>query len=214
MARLLHAIWTNEAASPASCAFIRRTMGLQPWQHRLSAGFPHDEVSVSGKTGTFGVVRHEAGVVELPDGRAYTAVVFTQAARRSSARRPSGRSAGRCRGPIPHAVALALAGHTPHRPRCSRARRTPPGRSEQFPGGIPRCRGPIPSSVWGDGRPATHPLEALPADSGGVGREGGLHDVVGEPSAWSGPGVTAGTGGSGGHRPRAPRRSPGPRSGR
>ncbi|WP_354670979.1 serine hydrolase [Streptomyces sp. MA15] len=81
IARLLHAIWTNEAASPANCAFIRRTMGLQPWQHRLSAGFPYDDVSVSGKTGTFGVMRHEAGVVELADGRTYTAVVFTQAAR-------------------------------------------------------------------------------------------------------------------------------------
>ncbi|MFI8834956.1 serine hydrolase [Streptomyces afghaniensis] len=81
IARLLHAIWTNEAASPDNCAFIRRTMGLQPWQHRLSAGFPYDEVAVSGKTGTFGVMRHEAGVVELADGRAYTAVVFTQAAR-------------------------------------------------------------------------------------------------------------------------------------
>ncbi|MGV2919213.1 serine hydrolase, partial [Streptomyces alfalfae] len=36
---------------------------------------------VSGKTGTFGTMRHEAGVEELPDGGVYTAVVFTQAAR-------------------------------------------------------------------------------------------------------------------------------------
>jgi beta-lactamase class A len=81
MARLLRAIWTDEAASPDACAFVRRTMGLQPWQHRLAAGFPYDEVALYGKTGTFGVMRHEAGVVELPDGRTYTAVVFTQAAR-------------------------------------------------------------------------------------------------------------------------------------
>ncbi|MGI5351337.1 serine hydrolase [Streptomyces sp. CA-250714] len=81
MARLLRAVWLDEAAAPGSCAFIRRTMGLQPWQHRLAAGFPYDEVTVYGKTGTFGVMRHEAGVVELADGRAYTAVVFTQAAR-------------------------------------------------------------------------------------------------------------------------------------
>ncbi|WP_431981817.1 serine hydrolase [Streptomyces qinglanensis] len=81
MAALLRAVWLDEAASPGSCAFMRATMGLQPWQHRLAAGFPYDEVAVYGKTGTFGAMRHEAGVVELADGRGYTAVVFTQAAR-------------------------------------------------------------------------------------------------------------------------------------
>ncbi|MBO8194809.1 serine hydrolase [Streptomyces oryzae] len=81
MARLLRAVWLDEAASPAGCAFIRRTMALQPWQHRLASGFPYDEVAVYGKTGTFGVMRHEAGVVELAGGRTYTAVVFTEAAR-------------------------------------------------------------------------------------------------------------------------------------
>ncbi|MFI8854464.1 serine hydrolase [Streptomyces sp. NPDC053499] len=81
MAHLLRAIWLDEAASPDSCAFMRRTMGLQPWQHRLASGFPYDDVAVYGKTGTFGAMRHEAGVVQLADGRLYTAVVFTQAAR-------------------------------------------------------------------------------------------------------------------------------------
>ncbi|MFI0240493.1 serine hydrolase [Streptomyces sp. NPDC016845] len=81
MARLLRGIWTDAAASPAGCAFIRRTMRLQPWQHRLAAGFPHDHVAVYGKTATFGSMRHEAGVVEFADGATYTAVVFTQAAR-------------------------------------------------------------------------------------------------------------------------------------
>ncbi|MEV0122204.1 serine hydrolase [Streptomyces sp. NPDC050703] len=81
MARLLRAIWTDGAASAESCAFMRRTMGQQAWSHRLASGFPYDDVTVSGKTGTFGTMRHEAGVVELPDGGVYTAVVFTQAAR-------------------------------------------------------------------------------------------------------------------------------------
>ncbi|WP_432109034.1 serine hydrolase [Streptomyces sp. AA1529] len=81
LAVLLRAVWLDEAASPGSCAFMRATLGLQPWQHRLAAGFPYDEVAVYGKTGTFGAMRHEAGVVELADGRGYTAVVFTQAAR-------------------------------------------------------------------------------------------------------------------------------------
>lgn len=56
-------------------------MGTQAWAHRLASGFPYDDVTVYGKTGTFGSMRHEAGVVELADGSAYTAVVFTQAAR-------------------------------------------------------------------------------------------------------------------------------------
>ncbi|WP_329455927.1 serine hydrolase [Streptomyces sp. NBC_01497] len=81
MARLLRAVWTGRAASPESCGFMRDVMGKQPWNHRLASGFPYDDVRVSGKTGTFGAMRHEAGVVELADGSAYTAVVFTQAAR-------------------------------------------------------------------------------------------------------------------------------------
>lgn len=84
MARLLRAIWTDDAASAESCAWMRETMGRQAWSHRLAGGFPYDDVTVSGKTGTFGTMRHEAGVVELPDGAVYTAVVFTQAARADS----------------------------------------------------------------------------------------------------------------------------------
>ncbi|MEU0354379.1 serine hydrolase [Streptomyces cyaneofuscatus] len=80
-ARLLRAIWTDEAASRASCSFMRAAMLTQPWTHRLASGFPYDDVTVHGKTGTFGSMRHEAGVVELADGSVYTAVVFTQAAR-------------------------------------------------------------------------------------------------------------------------------------
>ncbi|MDX2404707.1 class A beta-lactamase-related serine hydrolase [Streptomyces microflavus] len=81
IARLLRAIWTDEAASPGSCSFMRAAMGTQAWAHRLASGFPYDDVTVYGKTGTFGSMRHEAGVVELADGSVYTAVVFTQAAR-------------------------------------------------------------------------------------------------------------------------------------
>ncbi|MFF7192464.1 serine hydrolase [Streptomyces sp. NPDC008079] len=81
IAVLLRAIWTDEAASAARCAFMRDVMRRQPWTHRLASGFPYDDITVYGKTGTFGSLRHEAGVVEFPDGTAYTAVVFTQAAR-------------------------------------------------------------------------------------------------------------------------------------
>ncbi|MEE1736592.1 class A beta-lactamase-related serine hydrolase [Streptomyces sp. BE147] len=81
MARLLRAIWTDRAASGEHCSVMREIMSRQPWTHRLASGFPYDDVAVYGKTGTFGAMRHEAGVVEFPDGSAYTAVVFTQAAR-------------------------------------------------------------------------------------------------------------------------------------
>ncbi|MFD0020560.1 serine hydrolase [Streptomyces sp. NPDC058382] len=84
MARLLRAIWTGEAASADGCAFMREAMRRQPWTHRLASGFPYDDVTVYGKTGTFGSLRHEAGVVELADGSTYTAVVFTRAARADS----------------------------------------------------------------------------------------------------------------------------------
>lgn len=76
MSRLLKMIWTDEAAEPQACAEARRILGLQVWPHRLSSGFPSDDIKISGKTGTIGVVRNEVGVVEFPDGRRYAASVF------------------------------------------------------------------------------------------------------------------------------------------
>lgn len=73
---LLHLLWTDRAASPSACAEARRIMGRQVWPHRLSSGFPDDDVVVSGKTGTLGIVRNEIGVVEYPDGRRYAVAVF------------------------------------------------------------------------------------------------------------------------------------------
>ena len=80
MTRLLGAVWRDEAASPESCAELRRLMGLQVWPHRLSAGFPDDEVVVSGKTGTLPGLRIEVGVVETGDGRRTAVAVFTRSA--------------------------------------------------------------------------------------------------------------------------------------
>lgn len=80
MARLLGAVWRDEAASPESCAELRRLMGLQVWPHRLSAGFPDDDVAVSGKTGTLPGLRIEVGVVETADGRRTAVAVFTRSA--------------------------------------------------------------------------------------------------------------------------------------
>ncbi|MBG0828098.1 serine hydrolase [Planomonospora sp. ID67723] len=77
-ARLLAMIWRDEAASPGSCGWMRRLLGLQVWPHRLASGFPYDDVAVSGKTGTLPTLRNEAGVVEYPDGGRYAVAVFTR----------------------------------------------------------------------------------------------------------------------------------------
>lgn len=74
--RMLQLLWTDQAADAAACAEARRIMGLQVWSHRLSSGFPRDDVRISGKTGTIGVVRNEIGVVEFPDGRRVAIAVF------------------------------------------------------------------------------------------------------------------------------------------
>ncbi|GAA2380145.1 serine hydrolase [Nonomuraea africana] len=75
---LLGLIWRDEAASAEQCAWMRRLLGLQVWPHRLSSGFPYDDVAVSGKTGTLPTLRAEAGVVEYPDGGRYAVAVFTR----------------------------------------------------------------------------------------------------------------------------------------
>lgn len=74
--RLLAAIWRDEAIDPAGCAEVRRLMALQVAPHRLTSGFPNDDVAISGKTGTLRHVRNEIGVVEYPDGGRYAVAVF------------------------------------------------------------------------------------------------------------------------------------------
>ncbi|MFB4313096.1 serine hydrolase [Actinomadura sp. 21ATH] len=78
IARLLASIWRDEAAPADACAQMRRLFGLQVWPHRLSSGFPFDDVRVSGKTGTLPTIRNEVGVVEYPDGGRYAVAVFTR----------------------------------------------------------------------------------------------------------------------------------------
>ncbi|NUW41116.1 serine hydrolase [Nonomuraea rhodomycinica] len=77
-AELFGLIWRDEAASPASCAWMRSVLNKQVWPHRLASGFPYDDVDVSGKTGSLPTLRAEAGVVEYPDGGRYAVAVFTR----------------------------------------------------------------------------------------------------------------------------------------
>jgi beta-lactamase class A len=81
MTRLLAAIWSDRAASPARCRFAREVLGAQVWQHRLRSGFPPVGVRVAGKTGTLAAVRNEVGVVQFDGERPVAVAVFTRAAR-------------------------------------------------------------------------------------------------------------------------------------
>ncbi|MET7282337.1 serine hydrolase [Kribbella sp. NPDC005582] len=84
MTLLLRRLWSGDLLSVAQTDFVKATMHRQTFQHRLASGFPHDSIKVAGKTGTFGALRHEVGVVTLPAGDAYAVAVFTLAARADS----------------------------------------------------------------------------------------------------------------------------------
>jgi beta-lactamase class A len=81
MTLLLSRLWTGELLSAAQTDFVKATMHRQIFQHRLASAFPHDGIRVAGKTGTFGALRHEVGVVTLPAGDAYAVAIFTLTAR-------------------------------------------------------------------------------------------------------------------------------------
>ncbi|MEV0848302.1 serine hydrolase [Streptomyces sp. NPDC049954] len=76
---LLAKVWRGEACAGPWGEELLRVLGLQTWQHRLASGFPFDDVRVSGKTGSLLSLRHEAGVVEYPDGRRYAVAFYTRA---------------------------------------------------------------------------------------------------------------------------------------
>ncbi|MGW2862206.1 serine hydrolase [Streptomyces sp. NPDC001205] len=80
IAALLTAVWRDDVCEGPWGEELRAVLGVQAWSHRLASGFPFDDVRVSGKTGTLPTLRHEAGVVEYPDGGRYAVAVFTRAA--------------------------------------------------------------------------------------------------------------------------------------
>lgn len=85
--KLLAALWTDAAATPAASATARGIMAQQIWPHRLSSGFP-EGVQIAAKTGTVPTWRNEAGVVTYPDGRQFAVAVFTRA-KSAADRQPS-----------------------------------------------------------------------------------------------------------------------------
>ncbi|MGH3400474.1 MAG: serine hydrolase [Streptosporangiaceae bacterium] len=81
-ATLLRLIWLDEAGPADACAPVRQAMARQVTRQRLALGFPRHGVQVAAKSGTLlGLIRNEAGVITMPDGRRYAAAVFTRADR-------------------------------------------------------------------------------------------------------------------------------------
>ncbi len=72
--RLLRLVWTDAAAPPRACAFVRDLMARQLVRTRIASGFGPD-VRVSVKSGTLPGLRMEAGVIEYPDGGRYAVAV-------------------------------------------------------------------------------------------------------------------------------------------
>jgi beta-lactamase class A len=76
--KLLEAIWSDRAASPAACERVRAIMAQQIWPHRLASGF-EGNIRYAAKTGTMPGIRNEVGVIGFPDGRSFAVAVFTRA---------------------------------------------------------------------------------------------------------------------------------------
>jgi len=77
MTRLLHAVWSDEAASEAACADLRQAMAGQVTR-RLAPAVP-DGGGLAAKSGSFfGRVRNEIGVITAPTGERYALAVLTR----------------------------------------------------------------------------------------------------------------------------------------
>lgn len=61
--------------------WVRESLRLQAWRHRIGSGFPHDDVGIYAKTGTLGRLRHEAAVIEFPHEHRIAVAVLTKSAR-------------------------------------------------------------------------------------------------------------------------------------
>lgn len=81
MVTLLRQLWGGRLVRGEQLSFVQAAMRNQVWPHRLRAGFPYRSVRIAGKTGTLGALRHEVGVIELPNEPPYAVAVLTRAAR-------------------------------------------------------------------------------------------------------------------------------------
>ncbi|GGP50177.1 serine hydrolase [Saccharothrix coeruleofusca] len=77
-ADLLHGLWRPTTVRPAVAARVRELMGDNVMRHRLAPDFASDSARWSSKTGTLLNLRHEVGVVEHDDGRAFAVAALTE----------------------------------------------------------------------------------------------------------------------------------------
>ncbi|WP_420082577.1 serine hydrolase (plasmid) [Streptomyces sp. JL4002] len=75
---LLQALWTPSVIHPETAARVRGLMAHNLLRHRLAPDFSTDASRWSSKTGTLLNLRHEIGVVEHSDGRAFAITVLTE----------------------------------------------------------------------------------------------------------------------------------------
>ncbi|MFD7658543.1 serine hydrolase [Actinosynnema sp. NPDC059797] len=75
---LLHGLWRPTTVHPAVAARVRELMGDNVVRHRLAPDFTSDSSRWSSKTGTLLNLRHEVGVVEHDDGRAFAVAALTE----------------------------------------------------------------------------------------------------------------------------------------
>jgi beta-lactamase class A len=75
---VLRLLWSRTGRAHA---LVRDAMAQQAWRHRIGSGFPHDDVTVLGKTGSLGRLRHEAAVVHFPHEHPVAVTVLTRAVR-------------------------------------------------------------------------------------------------------------------------------------
>ena len=75
---LLEALWRPSKISKPVAARLRELMSLNILRHRLAPDFASDASRWSSKTGTLLTMRHEIGVVEHADGRAYAIAALTE----------------------------------------------------------------------------------------------------------------------------------------
>ena len=74
---IMRAIAENKAGTEADCLEMISILGDQQF-HSIIPYFLPDEVKVAHKTGSIVGVHHDAGIVYLPDGRAYVLVILSK----------------------------------------------------------------------------------------------------------------------------------------
>lgn len=77
MADLLTALWRPSSIDPSVAQRVRDLMGSSVHRQRLAPDLAADDARWSSKTGTVLNLRHEAGVLELAEGRTLAVVAMT-----------------------------------------------------------------------------------------------------------------------------------------